>query len=45
VHAVVVVRVGQHTIGVSVEAEEGKPAESMQPQAIALARMVAAKLR
>jgi hypothetical protein len=45
VHAVVVVRVGQHTIGVSVEAEEGQPAESVRPQAIALARMVAAKLR
>ena len=44
-YAVVVARVGEHTIGVSVEAEEGQAAESVQPQATALARMVVAKLR
>ena len=45
VYVVVVARVGLHTIGVAVEAEEGQAAESVQPQAIALARVVAAELR
>ena len=45
VHAVVVVNVGQHTLAVSVEAEEGKAAESVQPQALALAKLVTTKLR
>lgn len=44
-NALVVVTVGQHTVAVSVAAEQGKPAESAQPQAVELATMVAAKLR
>ena len=45
VNAVVVVHVGQHTLAVSVEAEQGNSADSVQPQALALAKMVWAKLR
>ena len=45
VNAVVVVNVGQHTLAVSVEAEEGNSAETVQPQALALAKMVWTKLR
>jgi hypothetical protein len=44
-NAFVVVKLGQHMIAVSVAAEEGKPAESVQPHAVALAKIVVSKLR
>jgi hypothetical protein len=40
-----VVTSGAHTVGVSVAAETGQPAASVQPALVALARAVVAKLR
>ena len=44
-NAFIVVTASPHTLGISVAAEDGKPAESVQPQAVALAKIVVAKLR
>jgi hypothetical protein len=40
----IVVSAGKRTVAVSVSAEEGQPSESVQPQAVELAKMVLAKL-
>src|SRR3954453_12392167 len=42
--AFLVTKVGPHTVAVSLAAEEGKPAESVQPAVVALAKAVVAKL-
>jgi len=40
-----VVKVGQHTLGISIAAEDSKPVESVQPHLVTLAKTVTAKLR
>jgi hypothetical protein len=43
--ALLVVQVEPHTVAVSHPADEGKPAESVQPQVMKLAEIVIARLR
>ena len=40
-----VVHAGPHTLGISLAAAKGEPAESVQPKLVALAKAVVAKLR
>jgi hypothetical protein len=42
---VLVVKAGPHTLGISLAAAEGEPAESVQPRLVTLAKAVVAKLR
>lgn len=43
--AFLVVHVGRYTVGLSIAADAGQSAESVQPQVLALAQIVVAKLR